>query len=110
MGKIDEIRETVQEAYDIMDDLNCNLFGLYDYIRYCNEDFGEDMIINDEKPISDNSQIQHYYLVCFIDNAINGGHEIPEAFIQLYLSNKEIYDDEHIGKEVKNIEARLTKN
>lgn len=45
MKKIDEIRETVQEAFEEIDNLSCNLIGLYNYIRYGNEDFGDDMVI-----------------------------------------------------------------
>lgn len=109
MKKIDEIRETVQEAYDIMCELNCNLYGLYNYIRYGNEDFGNDMYMNSPIPFTDNSQIQHYYLVFFIKDAIDRNCEIPKEFIQLYLDNKEKYNDEQIAAEIKIIEKKLVK-
>ncbi len=109
MQKVDEIRETVQEAFADMEDIGCNLTGLYNYIRYGNEDFGTDMIINDEKPIGDNSKIQHYYLVLFIAQALKLKYEIPEIFVSLYRKNKEKYNDDLIARETGHIEEYFLK-
>ena len=104
MKKINEIKETVQEAFDNMRDLSCGLLGLYNYIRYGNEDFGTDMVINEARPICDNSKIQHYYLVSFIAHALKEQYEIPPVFVNLYMENKETYNDEKIAEEIAHIE------
>lgn len=107
MGNIEDIREVVQDAYEELEDLDCDLMGLYNYIRYGNEEFCSDMIVNESKPISDNSKTQHYYLVFFIWQALQNHHDIPKEFIALYKKNREKYNDDMIQMEIEYIEEKL---
>lgn len=107
MTKIDKIRETVQEAYEFQNDLNCDLIGLYNYVRYGNQDFGSDMCVNAFTPITDKSKIQHYYLTCFISEGINRKQNIPKEFIQMYLDKRNLYNDKQIIGEIENIEKNM---
>lgn len=105
--KLQEVKETVQEAFDEKEDLNCNVIGLYNYIRYANEDFGNDMIVNDEKPISDNSELQHCYLIIILNECIERGYEIPSLFVKVYKENSEKYSISGLDHERKRIETKI---
>ena len=106
MKEINEIRELIKEAFE--DKVSDDLVGLYNYIRYANEDFGDDMIINNAKPLCDNSEIQHIYLVLFINESIDRQNKIPENFLKLFKENNECYQNSLIGKEIVNIEKYIS--
>ncbi len=103
MKKVDEIRETIQNAFEEKENIGCDLLGLYNYIRYGNEDFGNDMIINDVKPPCDNTLVQHYYLALFISQAINLKYEVPEVLMSLYVKNRSKYNEDEIKEYVSEI-------
>ena len=39
MEIIEDIRDDIEESFDLLDELDCNLIGLYNYIKYGNGDF-----------------------------------------------------------------------
>ncbi|WP_434796634.1 hypothetical protein [Terrisporobacter vanillatitrophus] len=39
MEIIEDIRDHIEESFDLLDELGCNLIGLYNYIKYGNGDF-----------------------------------------------------------------------
>lgn len=107
MAKIEDIKDSVEEAFEELENLDCDLLGLYNYIRYANEDFGNDKIVNESKPISDNTKVQHYYLVFFILYALKYDKDVPKEFVQLYKEHKDRYQDESIQKETNYLEEKL---
>lgn len=86
-----EIKKFVKDAFDDMLEHQTDILGIYNYIRYCNEDFGEDMYVNDDIPVSDNTDIQHCYLIYILYETLKRKCNVPDVMKNLYLDNKERY-------------------
>lgn len=78
---INEIVDLIDDAFDNKHLLNCNLIGLYNYIKYGNEDFD-----------GDNKGIEVVYKIIFGVKAIENQFDIKEQeeeYIEV-LNNLEV--------------------
>ncbi|MBS5369190.1 MAG: hypothetical protein KHY19_06995 [Coprobacillus cateniformis] len=102
-----EIKNFVKEAFDDMLEHQTDVLGIYNYIRYCNEDFGEDMYVNDDIPVSDNTDIQHCYLVCILYEAFKRDCLIPDTLLNIFNDNKARFQINSLDDDIQFVQQRM---
>lgn len=102
-----DIKEDVHNSFEDLVVMRVDSLGIYNYIRYCNEDFGNDMYINDPILATDNTEIQHCYLIFILYELLMRKMDIAFELKDTYLENKSHYNISVLEDEIKYIDKKL---